>query len=244
MTAGISFICRVAKGDDTTLTQSIASMRGLTIPHELVVLSAVTEDAGGVYQYDGEISRAGYETLITPASSPHSLPSFLQWCIRQGIYTWSFRWDADFIASPELIEFLNSRGWNDDTPTRIRFPQSSDNNEPVLFNAGHEYVKHIFWEVNRSIFHPNVREEISSATIRHASAIADIKSYWREPPWFARLDTPEAAELRRKYNVLVDLLGPEPIGLARAGNPICDEYEYTVRANEHLLADHGINLYV
>ena len=241
MIPGISFIMRVAKEDDAQLVKSCNSLAGLTVPHHIVICSA--RPTGNRYEYDGQISRAGYETLVTPASSPHSLPSFLHWCMERGKHRWSFRWDADFVASPELILFLNSRKWDDKTPTRIRFPQSSGNNEPVLFNAGHDYTKQIFWEINASIFAPHVKEEVSYAGIIHESPMIDIKKYWRSEPWFAHVDSEEAGELRRKYAVLVELLGPEPVGLARACNPICDKYEHQVHLHERLLNAHGINLW-
>lgn len=238
-TPGISFITRVGPGDDGMLAQSLNSLSGLTIPYQIVTIPGTAN-----YLYDGEISRAGYETLVTPAASAHSLPSFLNWCMAHAEHLWCFRWDADFVATPGLIAFLNSRRWDDTTRTRIRIQQTpTGNNEPVLFNAGHIYEKHIFWEYNTSIFEPGVHEEIIEPTIMHASALADLKAYWKREPWFMQSDDPVAPALQKKYDKLVELLGPEPVGMARGCNPACDPYYHRVIRDEAVLNAFDINLW-
>ncbi len=258
MRPGISFIVRV-RNEERVLGQSLQSLQALTIPHEIVVVLHRCTDGSAeiarsfpglrIFEFDRPISRAGFETLVTPASSPYSLISFCDWCFSKAEYLWCFKWDADHHATPDLIELLNERSWDDPKPTRIRIPAVSEGLqpqlEPFLFNAGREYAKHIFWEFNKSIFAPDVEEEIIPASITHASRLTDehMKSYWRERPWFERSGEAEAADLRRKYDALVRLVGPEPLGLARALNPICDEYETTVRLNEAKLDAEGISLW-
>ena len=111
-----------------------------------------------------------------------------------------------------------------------------------MFNAGREYSKHIFWEINRSIFTGNVKEEIFSETINHVDELGnDVKDYWRESPWFEQFDGEEARHTLRKYRRLVDLLGPEPAGMARGSNPVCDRYVHAVRARERELREYGID---
>ena len=77
---GISFILR-ARNEEAYLTQSLTSLLSLTIPHEIVIIlhkctdqsKDIALDAqakGGqirIYETDHSLSKAGYETLATPA---------------------------------------------------------------------------------------------------------------------------------------------------------------------------------
>lgn len=261
MKPGISFVVRV-RNEEKVLEQSLHSLQYLTFPHEIIVVLHLCTDRSAeiaasfsgirIYQFDIPLSRAGFETLITPAASSHSLISYYDWCFAKAAHLWCFKWDADHIATPELIDFLNSRTWDDPTPTRIRIPAVIDGFppqlEPFLFNGGREYAKYIFWEYNKSIFAPGVREEVIAPRIIHASPADDehIKPYWRAEPWFQSGETPEAVELDRKYKFIVERFGPEPLGLGRAvnpGGPICGEYERALRSREAELNSEGIHLW-
>lgn len=255
---GISLIIR-ARNEAKVLRQNLESLRALNIPHEIIViLHSCTDrsreivssfDDVKIFEFNQELSRAGYENLITPANSSHSFVYYSNWCFSKAKHLWCFKWDADFVATSALINFLNAQCWDDRTPTRIRIPVITENSrphvEPYLFNAGREYGKYIFWEYNRSIFLPGVKEISIDEPITHASPLRDelIKPYWKNPPWFEHADTEEAVDLRTKYKSLVSLLGPEPLGLARAGNPICDDYQRMVEAKEAELTALRIHLW-
>jgi glycosyltransferase involved in cell wall biosynthesis len=255
---GISFVVRI-RNEERTLGQSLESLRGLTIPHEIIPIlhmctdrsKEIVESAGfrSSLEYHLPVSRAGYETLVTSDSSAFSLVTYYNWCFEQARHLWCFKWDADFVASSELIDFLNSRPWSDPTPTRIRVPTitpgAKPNPEPYLFNAGRRYAKWVFWEYNASIFAKHVREEVRPENIEHASPLDEpsIKDYWRGPPWFQHHESAEAEELSRRYGVLSKMFGREPVGLARAVNPACDALYLAIRQKEEELRTLGIELW-
>jgi hypothetical protein len=56
----------------------------------------------------------------------------------------------------------------------------------------------------------------------HLSELSDLKPYWKEPAWFFTDESPEALQVKERYDKLVDEFGPEPVGMARASNPECD----------------------
>jgi hypothetical protein len=247
------------RNEERTIEQSLQSLKGLTIPHEIIVVlhlctdrsNEIVEHAGvtRIFEYQSPISRAGYETLVTNTSSTFSLMSYYNWCFEKTHRLWSFKWDADHIATAGLIDFLNSRSWDDPTPTRIRVPaitpNAKPNPEPFLFNAGNRHTKHVFWEHNAAVYDPHVREEICPATIEHASPLDEpfIKTYWRAPAWFEHHDSAEAAELRRRLQLVVQMFGAEPVGMARACNPAADALYRAVRERERDLLALGINLW-
>ena len=114
---GISFVVR-ARNEEATLPASLQSLQNFTFPHEVIVVLHRCNDRSleiarsfpntKVFEFDRPISRAGFETLITPVTSPHSIMSYCEWAFSKGTHLWTFKWDADFIATPELVEFLGS----------------------------------------------------------------------------------------------------------------------------------------
>ena len=215
---GISFVVR-ARNEEGSLYASLESLQNFTFPHEVIVVLHRCTDRSleiarsfpntKIFEFGRRISRAGFETLITPVTSAHSIMSYYEWCFSKGTHLWTFKWDADFIATPELVEFLNAHPWDDRNPTRIQVPTLTEGrppkSEPYLFNAGHKYSKWVFYEHNASIFEPHVIERTIPQKIVHEGPIADhaMKPYWREPPWFDQEETEEALELRRKYKYVV-----------------------------------------
>ena len=256
---GISFVVR-ARNEEMTLRESLESLQGLTIPHEIVVILHLCTDSSRriaesfpnvrIYEYEIPVSRAGYETLITPDTSKYSLVSYYNWCFAKAQLLWCFKWDADFVATHRLRDFINGRDWNDATPTRIRIPAITSNAdvspEPYLFNAGRTYKKLAFWEYNSSLFSKDVREEICPATLDHVSPLDCVKPYWRAGPWFEGpeyFEDAEAIELRRRYRLIVEKLGPEPLGMARAVHPEYQKMYSLVREREAELNALGIHLW-
>lgn len=258
MESGISFIVR-ARNEEATLEACLRSLKGLTIPYEIVLVLHLTNDRSKeiadtlvkegmplvVFRYDKPLSRAGYENLATDMESPHSMRTFSKWSFDKAMCPWKFRWDADFIASPELIAKLNSREWVAPTKTtRIRIPAvsvDSRNEECYLFSGTYEYRKYIFWEYTEFIGELDY-EHWTDATIEHASDLKDKKPYWSAEPWFLSDDGKEAATIRSRYDALVAICGPEPHAQARASNPESDPVFFKVQQNETLLASIGISL--
>lgn len=233
---GISFIVRI-RNEETTLARSVRSLISLTIPHEIVLILHRCTDKSPeiavslakenphvrIVTYDHGVSRAGYETLVTDANSDHSFIRYSNWCAEQARYPWMFRWDADFVMTRPLLDYINKQSW---IPKNIRIGltaknKTHSNQEYYLHQSSVRTTKHMFWE---AAAFPNdvacLRLENNFYVI-HLSELSDIKSYWKEPPWFESDDSPEAREVKERYDTLVAEFGPEPPGMARASNPEC-----------------------
>ena len=134
---GISFIVRI-RNEEATLTRSVRSLISLTIPHEIVlILHRCTDRSPSIafglakenphvriVTYDHVVSRAGYETLVTDAKSDHSFVQYSNWCAEQAQYPWMFRWDADFVMTRPLLDYINLQEW---TPKNMRIGLTSKN---------------------------------------------------------------------------------------------------------------------
>jgi hypothetical protein len=239
---GISFIVRV-RNEEATLEQSIRSLFKLQIPHEIVTILHCCTDSSQeianklqrenarvrVMIYEHPVSRAGYETLCTDASSPHSVTYYFTWCLQQARHAWHFKWDADFIATPELLTYLNNNSWTS-MPYGVQVyinakSEDSNNVEAYLFTGQVTCRKYWFWETLQ-INNTDIRKLYpQNVTVQHASKLKDVKSYWHDQPWF---ETPEAeadsaAIVKKRYNALIALMGHEPMAQARASNPVCDD---------------------
>jgi glycosyltransferase involved in cell wall biosynthesis len=250
---GISFILR-ARNEEAYLAQSLSSLLGLTVPHEIVVILhkctdkskeiALTAQAKGqpirIYETDANLSKAGYETLATPASYNESLASFYSQCFSFGQYNWLFKWDADFVASPELLRFLNSELVLDrDQPFRYLIPcemsEGVVNKETYLFNCLVGYKKYIFWETPAFLSGSTIIEISAKIfTIPHTI----LKEYWKEPAWFIGTNT----FLENRYKKIVELCGPEPVGASRAQCKDCEGPYFKVLHNKDELERLGIIL--
>jgi len=255
MTDGISFMIR-ARNEEETLERSIRSLSSLTIPYEIVVVLHCCTDKSEeiamrlqtekpeqikVFQYTTEISRAGYELLATDATSPHSFCHYSNWCLAKCTKPWTFKWDADFIATPELLDYLNTRTW---VPRSERHyfkacNSTTSNGESYLQCSLLGYKKYMLWEV------PLMRAPCSDfktdIRITHDSELSSIKSYWYDDPWFMKEDTEEAQVVRGRMKTLTDFYGSEPVGFARASND--SELMYRVCSTLRTNPPPGINPY-
>jgi glycosyltransferase involved in cell wall biosynthesis len=106
-----------------TKSECITSLKGLRIPHEIVVvLHKRTDNSKAIaeklkkqgypirmFEYNHETSKPGYETLVTPSDNPFSLVAFYNFSFSFARYNWIMKWDADFKCSEELIDFLNNK---------------------------------------------------------------------------------------------------------------------------------------
>lgn len=255
---GISFIVR-ARNEARTLERCLRSLQGLRIPYEIILVLHRTTDSSRaiaetliaedmpifVFRYDHELSRAGYETLVTDANSPHSMCTYSRWCFDKGMFPWKFRWDADFVASSALISKLNARDWRAPKhTTRIRIPavsSTSRNEECYLFAGAYEYRKYIFWEYTEFLGEQTGYEHWPDVEITHASELVDKKSYWLERPWFETEQSEEAWTVRTRYAALVSVCGTEPNAQARASNPESDPVFWRVQNAEKELEIAGIS---
>jgi glycosyltransferase involved in cell wall biosynthesis len=244
---GISFIVRI-RNEETTLARSVRSLISLTIPHEIVLILHRCTDKSPeiavslakenphvrIVTYDHEVSRAGYETLVTDANSDHSFIRYSNWCAEQARYPWMFRWDADFVMTRPLLEYINKQTW---VPKNIRIGltaknKTHSNQEYYLHQSSVRTTKHIFWEIAGFPSDVDCLRLENEFYVIHLSELSDIKPYWKEPSWFASDDSPEAIEVKERYEKLVAEFGPEPTGMARASNPECaDIFNKITHAN-------------
>lgn len=254
LAAGISFIVRT-RNEEAYLGACLASLQGITVPHEiLVVLHLCTDGSKGIAEaaaaagqpvrvqnYNKPVSRAGYEMLVTPVDHEASMAAYNSAAFAQRAFVWAFRWDADFVATPELLYFLNNMlQLNASVPMAYAIPcHLSDvvvNCERYLTNVRQPFGKYMFWEV--ALYPPATTVERLSCAINSLPPNV-LKSYWSAPPWFLGVD----AELTAKYNALVNMCGPEPVGMARASNPECTPFIQLVGNKAKELAEIGISLY-
>jgi glycosyltransferase involved in cell wall biosynthesis len=251
----ISFIIKV-RNEEITLEKSIRSLFSLTIPYEIVVILHLCTDNSEnickrlqqendkikIFYYHNEISKCGYENLCTDKNSPHSIVTYYNWCLEKAMFDWKFKWDADFIASNELIYFLNNNDWENKKNIKYKISainSDSKNSEFYLSDSILYYSKHVFWEVPVYL----ISEEIildDSIFIVHDSELIHCKTYWRKPPWFLTEHVDEIeGDIKEKYFKLIHDFGHEPIGMARASNPEGDLLYFNITQQK----PNYINLY-
>jgi len=238
---GITFLIR-CRNEEATLESSIQSIKTIAVPHEIVVIlhrctdrsraiaeAIVAEGSQPVriLEYEHPVSRAGYETLATDAVSDRSFITYCNWCQQQAGYKWIFKWDADFLMTPELSAYINTETslWSQ-SHVRIQFgAQNSTHTEmgDYLCSSIVQYNKHVFWEVPYHIVAKTIKLE-APILVKHVSDLSEIKSYWSEPPWYTTETTEEAAQVRDRMDRLLAEFGPAPNGLARSCNPECRSF--------------------
>jgi glycosyltransferase involved in cell wall biosynthesis len=255
---GVSFIIR-AHNEEATLERCVRSLAGAKFLHEIVLILhrctdksseiamtlALENDNVRVLSYDNAVSRAGYETLATDINSPHSFIRYSNWCVQQAKYTWVFKWDADFVASPVLLNFMNSIVWEEKNMniSVVAKNGTASNRENYLCGGPRVFTKHVFWEDNR--FSPGAEfwHFSDEMCIHHESELKDLKAYWMEPAWYLTEDSDEARLVKSRMDRLTADFGPEPPGLARASNPECDPiFKTIVSANECMGPDY-VNMF-
>jgi glycosyltransferase involved in cell wall biosynthesis len=237
---GISFIVR-AHNEEQTLEDSLRSLFALTIAYEIILILHRCTDASAaiasrlasnndrirIFTFNTTIARPGYETLVTDSESPHSIPAYYNWSISHRRYRWTAKWDADFIAPPSLIHYINAR------PEQWALRNANINLPAVSYThtERHDYfsscligyMKHVFFEVPLFEIAPDthIRHTLDpDIFIEHRSNYTKLKTYWQtEPPWFEQEDSDEATTARQRYAQLQRDFGPEPRGLCRSGSP-------------------------
>jgi glycosyltransferase involved in cell wall biosynthesis len=233
---GISFMVRV-RNEENTLEESIRSLFGLTIPHEIIIILHLCTDKSEeiaerlskennnikIHKYTNEISRAGYELLATDSDSIHSITYYYNWCLALTNCHWVFKWDGDFISTTSLIDFLNDRTWEEEN---IKYfincnNTTHQNKEPYLMCGLMHYIKYYFWEMG--YFKIDNKGIYLDITVTHASELTELKEYWKKIPWYQTETTEEAIIVNERMQKLVNDFGVEEEGLARASNPGCNE---------------------
>jgi len=245
--AGISFTVRV-RNEEKTLEKSIRSLFGLTIIHEINIFLHCCSDSSesiarklaldnkniNIYTYDKKVSRAGYENLATDANSDHSFVKYSNYCFEKGKYPWKYKWDADFIASPALIDFLNSKTWDYENAYYVITYKMKNRSasEIYLSCATISYNKYLFWE--NICYKGSAQRYVLDTSIfmYHNSELDDVKSYWLEEPWYVSEDSDEARVVKQRVEQLTKDFGAEPIGMARALNPYSDPINIRILNNK------------
>ena len=261
---GISFIVRI-KDEEETLEKSISSLFSIKVPHEILLILHLCKDDSKeiaeklasenpnirILEYNYPVSRAGYETLCTDKGSVHSFVSYTAWCFNQAKYDWKFKWDADFIASPELVQYINWCSWGPPSQSHELFLEAvsddSRNCERYLVAGNFEFQKHYFWE-QIAISQPS-KKLWPGVTIIHNSKLSNKKKYWDHTPWFLDYNylqqhtehLREALTVAKRYFKVIEICGPEPSGQARASNPECEPVQYKVMQNIATLEKYGIS---
>lgn len=237
--AGVSFIVR-ARNEADALFRNLLSLRALSIPHEiLVVLHRCTdcsEEVVNTWRKQGSpvtayidntpVSRAGYETLITPQNSPHSFSSFTQRAFERANYNWLIRWDADFEATQFFRDFVNdslSLGLKDPYSYQLgcAMGETCVCHEEYMTNTFLGCKKYLCWEIYEQEL-PRTTARLPYVCIKTVPPTL-LKEYWNESPWFLQPDTYNE-ELAKKYEKLVSICGPEPPGFARSNGPNFEQH--------------------
>lgn len=253
---GISFIIR-ARNEEAHLPKALDSLKGLIVPYEIILILHKCTDkskeiaeqriAEGmpiqIHEWDHPISRAGFENLATPGKHPYSLQSFYNKAFALSNMVWIFKWDADFEATPELIQFINYKLDIENLNEHIRYKipcmlGDTINYEYYLSNCLLLHNKNTFWE--SPIWHVDTKSYDLTEMIL-SLPVNTIKSYWDEPPWF--LEGPEYnAEIAKKWRFLNLIFGQEIKAGARASSSDMINIEYEIYIQEDYLSTHGIYL--
>lgn len=236
VTPGISFLIR-ARNEQDILGECLDSLRQVWVPHEIILVLHRCTDASAdiahaaaaanphlrVFSTDIQVSRPGFENLVTDVESPHGLTAFQnERLANQARHAWRFTWGADFVMTPEIAQWLNARYWGaPPLASTVVFSAVDDdgvtNVERYLHSHHFRFVKSWFWEDHYAS--GEIHQQLSGLRIPHRSSLHRPKAYWSDTPWFFDDDSDEAALLRTRYTALVDLVGPEPAGFAQASNP-------------------------
>lgn len=266
MNEGISFIVRIRDEEDI-LEQSIRSLFEIRVPHEILLILHMCKDRSKeiadklasensnirVIEYNTPISRPGYETLCTDKDSPHSIVTYYTWCYNQSVFPWKFKWDADFIASPDLIQYINSCGWSENRKKSHELfftalcPEGYQNTERYVISGRFTFRKYWFWELIE-VEKPVLGIQ-SGVSFEHKSPLSRKKKYWKYTPWFSDVvylkahpeHYEEAVTVLTRYVKLVEICGPEPNGQARASNPESTDVFLKVKENIERLKQFGID---
>jgi glycosyltransferase involved in cell wall biosynthesis len=226
---GISFIVR-AHNEEATLFQSVSSLFGVLLAYEVVlILNACTDNstqiaaalqqanpAVRVFTYDPVLSRPGYETLATDEESPHSLSAYYNWSLKQARYRWVVKWDADFVMTPTLLNYINNINLLETQIVRmgaVNLDGDVEYNDYMSSCLG-GYKKDVFWEMPGYTW--GCAKITINATIQHLSRRDELKAYWMRPGWYTQESSEEAHAVLQRVRDLEHRFGEMPVGLVRS----------------------------
>lgn len=254
---GVSFVVR-CHNEESTIYDCITSLSSINVPYEIIVVLHRCSDkskeivdnlkAAGhpvkIFEYDVEISKAGFDTLITPTKHPRSLMTYYNYCFSKANFNWLFKWDADFKASEGLVKFINSIPIGMKEPTVVKIScRLGDHitSEYYLNNCLVDFGKHMFWEVGlykQGLSYYQLQDDVLIESIDKNI----IKNYWSNLPWYAKEESKDENFLEKK-KLLVDFVGEEPTGFARCCNYDMSDVYYKIMNNENYLSTIGIKLW-
>jgi glycosyltransferase involved in cell wall biosynthesis len=250
---GISFFTRV-HNEEESLEPCITSLFSLTMPIEInIILHNCTDRSEDIakklqklnpdkniqiHYYRELISKAGYENLCTDESSQHSYSTYNNFCLSKCTLAWIYKFDADFIMSSALANFLNEMIPTMPKNKKIRISAKNslhNNKEFYLSDSFIKYEKYLFWEV--PVFKAGTTEielddELFMTHYLHSiddrkgkgGFTVNPKFYWKRTPWFENDESEEAIKVKSKMLYLELKFGKEPLALASASNPECTKY--------------------
>lgn len=256
---GFSFVTR-CHNEEQNIEQAITSLRAIEHDYDITVILHRSTDQSEeivnrilddnpitIVKYDKKISRAGYETLITPADHDNSLITYMNWCFSHVKFNWIFRWDADFVASTDLIDFINQLDPGDISPTVYKIKCDLGDYvtaEHYLSNCLLRFKKYKFWEVaeywpvNAKLACPPNDCMIKSIPRNM------LKKYWEDVAWFRQHDT-EDIGLASKLFLLEFLTEKEPRGFGACCYQMEEFYDLFLKIDklESHLSKVGIDFY-
>lgn len=252
---GVSFVVR-ARNEADALFRNILSLQTLEIPHEIVVTlhrcTDCSEEILNTFKTQGRpisyvkddtvVSRAGYETYVTPSNHPNSLSAFSQRAFARAKYNWLVRWDADFEATPFFLDFVNNTlDLDTKEPRSYQLACSLGNrivcHEEYMINTFLGCKKYLLWETYEQAA-PRTSTRLASICARSVPPTL-LKEYWQESPWFLQPDTRDA-EIAARYQAVVDACGPEPAGFARSNSPNFDAVFNTLQDHHASFVSQGV----
>lgn len=253
---GISFVVKCHNEEDN-IGESLESLRGLTVDHEIVVVLHRCTDRSKeivlekkesglpivVHEIEDPISLPGYQTLITPDDHPNSLIKYYNRCLSLCDKHWVFKWDADFFCDDNMRNWLNSLAERNEAPTGYSFEVEVESaqkphREYYLSNCIMGHVKHVFWE--QAVFEDGViGHDVTDAVISSVDS-DNVKEYWRKDPWFIGKDE----TLEKRFKELNQMMGEEPLAMCRASHSGWDDdYYRSFIDNKDNLMGIGANLW-
>lgn len=256
---GISFITR-CHNEEQNIEQAITSLKGIKHDYDITVILHRSTDQSEkivnrifndnpitIVKYNKKISRAGYETLITPADHDNSLITYVNWCFSHVKHNWIFKWDADFVADTDLIDFINQLDQGEMLPTIYKIKCDLGDYvtaEYYLSNCLLGFKKYKFWEVAeywpidaKIVWPPN--DCMIKSVPRNI-----LKKYWENTAWFRQHDTEDTC-LAHKLFLLESLAGKEPRGFGACCHRMEEFYNLFLKIDqlESYLNKVGIDFY-
>ncbi len=234
---GISFILR-AKNEEKTIGMALDSLKSLNIPYEVnVILNQCSdhtdkevrdrEDQSArsttamvgipnihIYQYPFQLGKTGIENVCTPVDSVHSTIWLLNWAMMRGQYSYTFRWDADFIMTSALAEEIGDIVTNrtfDAVNIEALFSDSGKaNTEPYLWanDLIPRYLRYSLWHLTRFAKTSTPKVGTAKNKIVHDSPLSSKKSYWEAGPWWEKEEENELIKsIKDKYSLIKEKIG-------------------------------------